>query len=774
MSVSDQTSSPGEADAAGWFFENSRDLFIVAGPDGTIRQVNRAWSDLTGWRPDELIGQRPISLIHRDDRPGYLAMARSLDVEGEGVNTARVRTRDGRWLWFEARNRRTDRGDMVGILRDVTEDRARDAELLAARRNQAMLSEAAGIGSWAFEPVTGKIAWSPDILALLGWTRDEIDTPETFLERLEPDQREAVGEAFTRGVETGEGATVEHRIRTADGRWLTMRATFRTERRGRMFALKGISQDVTELAAARDAALYGEQRVTTLAEELTVNSIRLKMALAAAEAGVFEIDHGNQSFWASDAFYELVGHRLRYEELASPGSLPVHPDDDALVQKTMRCWGRGEAAEAIEFRILRPEGGDRWVRVFYSAAADTRRGVGLIMDIDARKRQELALVAAEKTAMAATEAKARFLANMSHELRTPMNGVLGVLHLLQREPLTDEGRGLLAEALGCGQMLTTLLNDVVDFSRIEAGRMDLAAEPVDVEGLVQGVVRLLSPQARDKGVALRLEGADALGWALTDDVRLRQALFNLVGNAVKFTLKGHVAVRCSRVGEKLRFDIEDTGVGIPLAAQEGLFQRFHQADGSTTRQFGGSGLGLAITGRLAELMGGGVDFVSTPDQGSVFTLLVQAPVTEPLADQDETGEEVLSGLNILVVEDNPTNRLIAVKLLESLGARASTANDGEDGVAAAARGAHDLILMDIQMPGMDGVEAARRIRALPGPASATPIIALTANVMSHQRHVYLAAGMDGVVPKPLSPAALLAEIIRISSGGAAIADSDAA
>ncbi|MBI1404809.1 MAG: PAS domain-containing protein [Caulobacter sp.] len=749
MSVPIQESSPGEADAAGWFFENSRDLFVVAGPDGAIRRVNRAWTEVTGWTTDELIGRRPISLIHRDDRADYLAMARSLDLDGEGINVARVQTRDGGWLWFEARNRRTDRGDMVGILRDVTADRARDAELLAARRDQAMLSEAAGIGAWAFEPLTGKIAWSPDVLALLGWSKDEIDTPESFLERLEADQRETVGEAFTRGVETGEGATVEHRICTADGRWLTMRATFRTESRGSLFALKGISQDVTELAAARDAALRGEQRVTTLAEELTANSIRLKMALAAAEAGAFEIDHENQSFWASDKFYELVGRRLRYQEIIRPDDTLVHPDDAGSLADAIRRWTDDGPAQAADFRLLRPDGDDRWVRVFYTADPEARRGVGLIMDIDARKRQELALVAAEQTAMAATEAKARFLANMSHELRTPMNGVLGVLHLLQREPLTDEGRGLLEEALGCGQMLTTLLNDVVDFSRIEAGRMDLAVEPVQVGNLIQGVVRLLSPQARDKGVALRLEGADALGWALTDDVRLRQALFNLIGNAVKFTLKGHVAIRCARDCETLRFEIEDTGVGIPLAAQESLFQRFHQADGSTTRQFGGSGLGLAITGRLAELMGGGVDFVSSPGEGSTFTLTVRAPApaTAPLTEPAETGGEVLSGLRILVVEDNPTNRMIAVKLLESLGAEAATANDGEDGVAAA---------------------------ALDGPAAQVPIIALTANVMSHQRHAYLAAGMDGVVAKPMSPAALLTEIVRISGGDAAIPDSNAA
>jgi CheY-like chemotaxis protein len=231
---------------------------------------------------------------------------------------------------------------------------------------------------------------------------------------------------------------------------------------------------------------------------------------------------------------------------------------------------------------------------------------------------------------------------------------------------------------------------------------------------------------------------------------------------VKFTLTGHVALRCRQVGpERLRFEVEDTGVGVPLAAQARIFQRFDQGDASTTRRFGGSGLGLSITRRLAEMMGGEVGLTSVEGQGSTFWLEIAAPPTAAPAAVAEVGEALLDGLKVLVVEDNATNRMIVTKLLENLGAAVETAADGLLGVEAAGRGRFDIILMDVQMPGIDGLEAARRIRRLGGAAAATPIVALTANVLAHQRAEYLEAGMDGVVGKPISPPVLLAELARL-------------
>ncbi|HRD27716.1 MAG TPA: PAS domain-containing protein [Caulobacter sp.] len=752
-----------ETAAARWFFDNALDMFAVVNREGVFTEINDAWERVTGWRREDLVGRTIFEFLHEDSYEEARDSRRRMKRDGQTVNQLRIRRKNGEWMWIQGRSRLDPNDDMVGTLHDITEMVLQKEELEAARKTRSMLSEAAGIGTWSYEPHGDRIEWSEDILALCGWDQADIDTTAKFHAIVDPVQKEMVNAVFARGVTTGQGATIEHRFLTRDGRWLTMRATFRTERRGKVYALKGISQDVSELAEARDAAREGERRVQALMEQARMDAWRQELALGAADAGAFEIDHAGKGFWASEQFFRLVGRPMTYDEIAAPVWSFVHRDDRGLVFETNRRWARGEENISMEFRILLPDGQERWVRAFYRLDRPTRKGVGLVLDIDARKRQELALVEAQRAAEAAAEAKASFLANMSHEIRTPMNGVLGVLHLLKGEEVSEAGRRLLDEALSCGEMLSTLLDDVIDFERIEAGRLELNDEPVDAGELARSVFRLLEPQATAKGLTLVLEGDMDLGWVRSDPVRLRQCLFNLLGNAVKFTLKGGVTLRCARPApDRLAFAVQDTGIGISREAQGRLFERFHQADASTTRRFGGSGLGLTITRRLAEMMGGQVSFQSTPGLGSTFRIEIAAPEAEAAGPVADPAGSPLEGLRLLVVEDNATNRMIAVRMLESLGASAQTAEDGASGVAAAAAGVFDLILMDIQMPDMDGLEACRRIRAQAGPSAMTPIIALTANVLSHQRDTYLAAGMDGVVGKPISPAALLAEISRLA------------
>ena len=418
--------------------------------------------------------------------------------------------------------------------------------------------------------------------------------------------------------------------------------------------------------------------------------------------------------------------------------------------------------------------GARQVDVLFSKAALLKSDgslhglVGTIVDISSQKAAERALLLAKEVAESASRSKSEFLANMSHEIRTPMNGVLGVMHLLKRERLSADGRMLLTEALGCGAMLSELLNDIIDFSKIEAGKLELNLEPIDPAALLRSVADLLRPQAVQKGLTLTVCADPDLGWIEADPLRLRQGLFNLLGNAVKFTLEGGVQARLTTAetatGPRLRFEIEDSGVGVDQAAADGLFERFSQADGSTTRRFGGAGLGLSITRRLATLMGGDVGYRRAPDGGSIFWLEIAAsPAVQAVASDDDGEVALLSGLRVLIVEDNATNRLIAGRLLQAMGADVETAEDGLLGLEAVARDAagYDLIFMDIQMPGMDGIEATRRIRELGGIASQTPIIAMTANALAHQQAAYLAAGMNGAVAKPLSPNALVQAIAAV-------------
>ena len=885
--TSDAPKPFGGAEAAQWFFDNASDLFVVVSAQGRFVTVNAAWTVVTGWTPEDLVGQAAIKFVHPDSRDELIDIPRRLKATGAAASELQIRCKDGRWVWLQGRGRLGPNGELVGVLHDVSAEVEARAELEGARRTREMLAEAAGVGVWSYEPEGGRIDWSPDVLALLGLSPSDVDTGEKFLARLPAEQRQAVQDAFIHGARTGEGGTVEFRLRADDGRWLTFRSTYRAEARpGRLFALRGISQNITDVARSRDKAIWSERRARRLVEdapfavavydldmrlrlvsprfleifrstevqvigktisELTqggrrrfvaavsralrgevvarredrlqdaegversyrwearpwrdvsgqivgvitymddvtalakarrearINARRLKVALGAARAGVYEIDHEGQSFWGSPELHRMLGRRVGYEDVREAVWPMIHPEDrDQLYDATAKWRATGErGAHEADVRVLSPSGEARWVRVFHDVRRDAagwaRKAFGLVLDIDEKKKAELALVAAERAAQAANEAKAQFLANMSHEIRTPMNGVLGVMHVLKRELPAGDSADLLGEALAAGQMLSTLLDDVIDISRIEAGRLDLNHEAVDPRDLVRGVARLLAGQAAHKGLRLELDLADDLGWIQTDPTRVRQALFNLIGNAVKFTLKGSVTVRLRKdLGARkprLVFDIVDTGVGVPPEAQDKLFERFQQADASTTRRFGGSGLGLAITRRLAHMLGGEVSFTSTPGQGSTFTLTIAAPPADAPDAAPVHAENLLEGLKVLVVEDNPTNQLVARRILEQLGAAVSVADDGVSGVAAARDGAFDLILMDVQMPGMDGLEAARRIRALPGPAARAPIIALTANVMAHQRASYRAAGMDGVAAKPISPAALVAEIVRLSQVG---------
>lgn len=383
----------------------------------------------------------------------------------------------------------------------------------------------------------------------------------------------------------------------------------------------------------------------------------------------------------------------------------------------------------------------------------------------ARSSLRVALAAAQN----ASEAKSDFLASMSHEIRTPLNGVLGSLHLLETEDLSPEGRRMLQTAAASGEMVNALINDVLDFSKIEAGKLVLEPISTDVARLLGLVIETFNGQCRQKNLEFVPEIEESLEWAMLDPLRLKQCLFNLLGNAVKFTNEGRIVFRVQSAERDqlrvLRFEVSDTGIGVCEAAQAELFQRFKQADSSMTRNYGGTGLGLAITRELAGLMGGSVRMSSEERKGSTFYLEVLAPVADPQSSQaaavDESGP--LEGLSMLVVDDNATNLMIASTLLRRMGAEITTAESGQEAISVAVDRPFDLILMDIQMPGMDGLETTRRLRQLVEQVGPVPVIALTANVMESHREEYLAAGMDGVVGKPIAPAILLREVLRLAS-----------
>lgn len=505
------------------------------------------------------------------------------------------------------------------------------------------------------------------------------------------------------------------------------------------------------------------------------NTDDLTMVLEAAQLAIWEWDLLTGEVylaprWASSTGVTDMPSRQTADELMAK----VHPDDVQEVRKQLVAYLQGSVPRyAAEYRLQTAKG---WVWIESKGLARQSDGSGKVTrmigtnaNITARKMAQQQLVVARSESEQANQAKTDFLANMSHEVRTPLNAIMGLTRLLQKTTLNPQQSGYLELIDNSATALLALLNDVLDLSKIEAGKLVFEKLRFDLHGWLEQCVSPVMAQATAKGLQLSLDIApDLPHYLMGDPGRLRQVLTNLLSNAMKFTEKGDISVKVwvnpspksLMPGQiSVLFQVRDSGIGMTPAQQKTIFDAFSQADASTSRRYGGTGLGLAICQRLVAMMGGKIKVASQQGRGSAFRFSAVFDLASSLPSQLSMPAALearsLAGLRILLAEDHPVNQLLTRKLLEEWGCKIEVVTNGLEAVRRWQQGGIDMILMDIQMPDMGGDEATTKIRSLESPRHGhTPIVAMTAHALAGDRDKYLAAGMDAYVSKPISSDAL--------------------
>ena len=752
--------------------DTSTDIIARYDTAGRFLYVSPAAKALLGRDPEAMLGKDCSDFIPPDDMAMIRTVLRDYVLAGPSASPPRYEYRaikaDGGHIWLEATPRavRNDTGEVVEFhdhVRDITARKAAEREQTELVETLQLAESLAGVGSWRLDLASGDVVWSDEVYRIHGYEPRSVE-PRAVFEAgpFHPDDGAMVAELIARAAASGEGYECRLRLNHTDGeeRITAAKALCEFGDEGRVVALFGVFQDITESVQAQAVVAASEARYRLLADNATD-----VIAIYALD-GVFR--------YVSPAIEGLLGYSADALIGRSFADF-VHPDDVGMAQSAFAAYAKAgpkAVSPRVRYRGVRKDGTSVWLEAHPKVTRDAKgRPTGfqdVVRDVSETKRLEAELTQARDVAEAAASAKSEFLANMSHELRTPLTGVIGFSGLLKASTNLPEAERRYADRIAtASDALLGVINDILDYSKLEADAVELDPQPFDPRTLVDDAAAIVEAQATRKGLALRWDVQAGLPATLMGDAgRLRQVLLNFLSNAVKFTAAGEVRLALTQSNGRLRVAVSDTGIGIPADKIDRLFERFTQVDASTTRQYGGTGLGLAISRRLIETMGGEVGADSRPGKGSTFWF--EIPMIEagaPVADLRKTDIAVRPGLRVLMADDASANRELATAILGAFDVDLDTVCDGAEVVEAARDGGYDLILMDVHMPVMDGLEATEVIRALPGPVARTPIIALTANVQPEHVKRCLDAGMDDHVGKPIQVGELMTAIARALARG---------